>query len=668
MATPSINFPLTPIAQEAVGSYVRSALTTFYADNTIRERLREVDINYARSNIQNQEHIQSKFANKFGDKYKLQNVTVPVVMPQVESGVAYLSEVFLQGTPMFAMSAEPEMQHIALQYNAIIEKQQRKGAWIAEFVKFFRDGLKYNLCGLEVSWEQEMVTSVETDTSYTGGVLGKKTEVLWAGNRLKRLDMYNTFFDPRVPVSEMHTRGEFVGTTVRITGMELRRLMKKLNVTGSKQLYDSGYKNYYYVPEIMTDVTRANNRETNWNSFLPADLEESSQGRAKYRSCYDLTTVYAWIVPADLKIYNAPAKTTPQIWRFLVINGCEVIWAERMTNAHNYLGMVLAQPINDGLNLQTQSFAENIQCFQDISTALWNAKLNSARRRLTDRMLYDPLRISAKDINSPEPNAKIPVRSGVLGKPIADAVYNMPFDDSNSQFFMQEAEAVINMSFLASGQNRTSQGQFQKGNKTLFEFNKTVAQSELRQQLMALFIQDEALEPVKEMLKLNILQYQPEGEIYSTAQQTTVVIEPLQMRKVAAEFIMSDGLSPTAKDMGTEEFQVAMQTIQAVPQLTAGYEVVPMFSYIMQLRGLKDLSDFEKHPLQLQFETMQQNWQQVAIEAIRSGQPAPPQPQMPPELVAHLQMKQTKKTTKNPFELDRQEDAEDQPQQQLPPL
>jgi hypothetical protein len=91
------------------------------------------------------------------------------------------------------------------------------------------------------------------------------------------------------------------------------------------------------------------------------------------------------------------------------------------------------------------------------------------------------------------------------------------------------------------------------------------------------------------------------------------------LRKKALLFKVSDGLSPQDKMMGTDEFAVALQTMQAMPQIGAGFNIPPLFSYVMKLRGLDGLAKFEKSPLQLQWEQQLQIWQTTALEAIKKG-------------------------------------------------
>lgn len=625
-------------SRELVTDYAKSCMLMFGQALRIRDKLERIDREYHRQNMWNGEHLKAETANKYGDKLALQNIVVPVIMPQVETSVAYQTETFLTGHPIFAFSADKTLMDTALMYNTIIADQQVRGAWVAEFIKFFRDGSKYNIHALECDWTQQATYTVAQDIVSAGSKDGNRSQVIWQGNSIKRLDPYNSFWDLRVPIHEVHKRGDFAGYTDLMTRIELQQFLISLPTYFSDQLRDmweSGLSSNFYIPNIINDPLIQDSGKRDWTQWMKGEVGQSYSNMPNFKSTYEVTHIYARLVPREFEI-SAPADDMVQIWKFIIINNMYCIYAERLTNAHNFLPTIFGQPINDGLGHQTRSFADNLLPFQNIATSLWNAKLNSARRRLTDRALYNPSMINKDDINSPEPNAKIPVRNSVYGRSLSEAVYQFPFTDDNSQYFLQEVNGIMDLANYASGSNKARSGQFQKGNKTLKEFDRIMDGSENRDRMAAMFIEAQTLAPLKEILKLNILQYQPAGDVYNRQLEQSVTIDPVKLRQLAGEFKISDGLIPTSTEMATEEWNVAMQTIQSVPGISQGYDVVPMFSYIMKLRGLDGLKDFEKSPLVRMFEQQTTAWQQVAIIAAQKGTAAPPQPQMPPELVAEL--------------------------------
>jgi hypothetical protein len=242
--------------------------------------------------------------------------------------------------------------------------------------------------------------------------------------------------------------------------------------------------------------------------------------------------------------------------------------------------------------MQTKGLGEKLIPIQDLASASWNSRLYSQRRKISDRALYDPLRISSADVNSDIPNAKIPVRSSVYGKSVQDAYHAIPFEDNQSGSFVQDAREFSQFANTVSGQNQAQQGQFVKGNKTMKEFDDVPGHSSGRQQTLGIELEDQVFVPIKEMIKLNILQYQPDGPIVHPVDGKTYEVNKQQLRDLSFAMKISDGLTPKEKLMSSEEFQVAIQTIASSPQLLQRYDLAPMFSYLMAQRGA-DLSPFE---------------------------------------------------------------------------
>jgi hypothetical protein len=135
-----------------------------------------------------------------------------------------------------------------------------------------------------------------------------------------------------------------------------------------------------------------------------------------------------------------------------------------------------------------------------------------------------------------------------------------------------------------------------------------------RDQTVALNLEGNFFSPIKEVIKTNILQYQGGVELYNREQETMVKVDPVSLRKAKLEFKVSDGLLPSDKLVDGESLAMAFQAISQSPQVGQGFNIAPMFSYLMKTRGAK-LQPFEKSPEQLAYEQAQAVWQQ-SIAAI----------------------------------------------------
>lgn len=620
---------LSKLSQTAFIEYYRQSMDLQQKSrSSLRARMEEVDKNYQRETDLEEEQRRAKAANKAGNSSRFQNITVPVVMPQVEAATTYQASVFLTGYPLFGVVASPQFMDEAVQMETVIDEQSVRGGWVRDFLMSFRDGFKYNFAPLEVSWDQIKSQSVETDLLKSKAE-GIPTEVLWSGNNVKRLDPYNTFVDNRVHPTELPEYGEFAGYVEFMSRIRLKAFIASLpdkiiaNIQpafasglGSAGAIDSEDSKGYYVPTINPDINLEDLKGgTNWMAW--AGMSTTRNTNMDYKDTYEVTTLYCRILPSEFSL-KVPNSGSPQIYKLYIVNHEHIIYCERQTNAHQMLPILIGQPLEDGLGYQTKPLAKNAQPFQEVASAYMNSVIASRRRAISDRVLYDPSRISAAHINSANPSAKIPVRPPAFGKNIAEAVYQFPYREDQAGTSMQQIQTLLALANNLSGQNQASQGQFVKGNKTLREFESVMDNANGRDQMAAMLLEAQVFTPLKHILKLNILQYQGGTTVYNRDKEVAIEIDPVKLRRAVIEFKVSDGLVPSSKLINGESLATAIQVIGSSPQIAQGYNVAPMFSYLMKTQGAK-ITSFEKSPEQLAYEQAMGAWQQIATLVIEKG-------------------------------------------------
>jgi len=650
MAQPNTPMLLSKKSQEALLQFHHQCYMLQSYNWNMREQMRKVDLAYQREKDLTDEHVKAKMANRYGDATKLQNITVPVVMPMVEAAVTYQSSVFLTGHPIFGVVSNPQNMDAALQMETVIEDQSVRGGWVRQFMLFFRDGFKYNLAALEVSWDRSVTAALETDLAFSA-TQARPKEVIWEGNTIKRLNPYNLIIDTRVTPSQLYTDGEFGGYTELMSRIQLKEFINKMpdkmidNIVAAFEsgVGFSGISSYafetgYYTPEINPEamLDRDPRSTTNWMAWAGV---ASNEQKIKYKDMYEVTTLYAKILPSDFGM-KVPSPNTPQVWKFVFVNHSVLIYAERQTNAHGYIPILISQPLEDGLDYQTKSLAVNVEPIQDITSAMWNSVIAARRRAISDRGIYDPSRIAEHHINNPNPAAKIPVRPAAYGKNVAEAYYPIPFRDDQSSMMMQESQLLMQFANIITGQNPVRQGQFVKGNKTLKEFDSVMSNANGRDQMISMLLEAQIFTPLKGIIKINILQYQGGVSLFNRELQRPVDIDPVALRKAVLDFKISDGLTPSDKLINADTLKVAMQVIGSSPQIAQGYNLAPMFSYFMKTQGGR-IQEFEKPKEQIAYEQAMAQWQNAVqmisdqlksleyaqVQALLKQIPPPPTPE-----------------------------------------
>lgn len=612
-------------SHDCIVDYAKSTVNLYVSQWNIRSQMRAIDLAYMRETDMTEEQWKAKQANMRGDPTKFQNITLPVIQPQVENAVTYQQSVFLTGYPMFSAVSVPEFASEAAQMDTVIGEQQDKGNWVHEILMCIRDGLKYNLMAAEVSWDREVTYSLETDVGYQDGKEGRPTEVLWQGNAIRRMDLYNTFWDTRVAPRDVAKKGEFVGKNELMSRIAFKAfaatLLVRINMTEAlasgfvapvSTVGAAGTSGYYY-PQLNPEAAVNETMQLGMNWARWAGFERNGS-EDRYKDMYQVTTLYARILPSDFGFKGLPGQNTPQVWKFIVVNSQVVIYCERLTNAHNLLPVIFSQPLDDGLAYQTKSFAKNVQPIQDITTALSNSSIASRRRAISDRMLFDPSRVSAAAINNDSPTAKIPVRPSAYQQELSKAVYAIPFRDDQFQINMAEIQSYRAMANEISGLNPARQGQFVKGNKTLGEFDSVMGNANGRDQTLALTLEGNFFKPIKEIIRSNILQYQGGTTLYNRDADAMVTIDPVMLRKANLVMKVSDGLEPSSKLINADTLGSAVQLFSQNQAVGSEYNLGDMTSYLFQSAGLK-LSTFKKTPQQIAYEQALGQWQN-AVQAL----------------------------------------------------
>lgn len=591
---------LTSEAQKNLIRYVAGVLTAHKKKGQLRDKMEAIDVAYAR--YKKTEGRDQTAANcPAGNVFEQDNVVAPIVVSQVDSLVAYLSEVFLSGYPLFPIVSTPKDRVYAEQLETLIDDHSILGGYARQLLLFLRDGAKYNICALEADWDQ--IEQFEVLSDYLEPEASAKVERKAKGfTKLKRLDMYNTIFDDMVAPGDIAAEGDYAGYIEVLSRTKLKRLINKWQKAGEAYNQDKALAstcataadNYHIHPTVSEYVNPKKPRdEVDWDYQFGSPIDGGR--RNTNTESYELITIYARIMPKDFGIV-APQPSTPQIWKIVTINGEVLVHAKRIISAFDRLPIFFGQPLEDGLGYQTQSAAEGAIPIQEAATTLFNMRFSAARRAVSDRALYDPNMIRPSDINAPVPAPKIPVTVNPLVKgQTLDAAYKqIPFDLRGTETAFQDANQLVRFSEQLSGINGPQQGQFQKGNKSVTEWQDTMQGSNGRLRLPALCLEHQVFIWVKFAIVLNIFQYGEDSIVVSqkTGEQVNIKID--ELRKRVMSFRVADGYTPKSKLASTDMLVQGMTMLMNSPilQQSFGPMLAKMWSHMMSLGGVKGLEEY----------------------------------------------------------------------------
>lgn len=602
MAEPMV--VLTQDSQARLLAHLKLILQYHQGNTTFRSKMDAIDLAYAR-------YEQAVVAGdkKGMDIYgkvkcdtSMRPVVNPIVISNVQSMVAYWVEVFLSGYPIFPVVSDPSNKDQAEALEGIMQDHITLTAGDAELQMAFNDLGKYNLAAIECAWAPIPTYNPSQDLADFSADRNIKVDIKHV-NRYKRLNLRNTFWDESCAPSKVSEDGEYIGYTELYNRVKLKRLLnilsnekKLVHTTVVKAALESAMATELLQDDpIISEYTTNRDKETNWDIWA-GYTDENATRRVPRNSTgkYAVSTIYARIIPVDYNI-NVPAKTSPQIWKLTVVNGQVLISAEKLITAQDRLPIVLTPALEDGMELQTQSYAEMTMPIQDATTRLFNARFSSAKRAIADRALYNPDMIRPSDMMNPDPSAKIPVRANaLLDNPFANAYQQIPFDNRGTEGLLQDALLITSWQNDLTGVNAPGRGQFQKGNKTLGEFQTVMGNSDNRARLSALVIDRRALTPLKEQSKLNILMFGSDTTIIAPRTKKTLEVSIEELISTNMQFEVADGYTPKSKMASSEMLMGVINLIGTSPYLQQafGQQLPAMVAHLASLGGLRGFDQY----------------------------------------------------------------------------
>lgn len=569
----------------------------------MRTRFERVDRAIERSSDLTDTKQKSIQAARLGRKDKHRTLEVPIMAEKVDTLHTKLVDKLLSGYPAFAMTGikgNPETQRIANMYTALMEQDQERFAWDTELSDVLLDGCHYNLMAVEVTWASRSRSMLSVQA---GKQERKATSTEQAGVRIRHLDPYNLIIDPTVPLHELSSRGVFAGYIERLNYIGVHDMLAGLSTEFklidnlSSAMTNTGVHTLYYEPDLHPlEQDKQASGETNWAEFfVPSERTGSNaHGRGKF----EVVTLYVRVIPRDMGIKQSELdeESSKAVPFKLIFVGSTLVYLEPIAYAFGGLPIFAAHLKSASRGFGINSFAENLEDIQDAGSSMLNASINSMRRAITDRGLYNPLMIDPEHINSPNPVAKIPVRLHGFNANMDAAYKAMPYEDRISQYAIQHMSLASQMADTATGVNRASQGNFTKGNRTMQEFQTVMDNSEGRLHKYALNAERRLFAPVKDAIKLLYMQFVSSQDITSRTLEQNVKIDPVAMLKSEAVFKLADGLNPVSRIMSTDVIAAALNTIAQSPALAQRYDIAGLFGELMLSQQL----DIKKYELQQQ--------------------------------------------------------------------
>jgi hypothetical protein len=620
MATPAnrSNRPLSQETQKLLLASCNSAVTNYQTQATeLRSKMEIIDIAYARFKQKSTRAKEEAGVDRAYDascdtefdalREKFVDIDIPMLVSQVDTAVGYLADLYLSGYPLFPVVSEPKDKLAAEYIEALIDKHSIVGKYPQELLKFFWDSVKYNFGPLLCEWDniQHFIRASDFDAGLEGKPSLAQQEIGFT--KLKRLDPYNTFYDMTVSPGDVAATGDYAGYIEQITPTKLHRLIEKLesapgHLMNTTKVFTSNAgdsSNYYQHPQVSEYIT-SKSKEFSWENYFSAQDPNRKTSGAVTSGMHELAIHYKRLVPNDFKI-TAPDdyKNRLRIYKVITVDAAHILYVEPVYSSLEHLPILIGAPRDDGMGLQTQSVAESVIPMQRAASTLVNIRFHAARRAINDRAIFDDSMIDPQALNNPSPSAKIAAKQNSLTqRKLSDSYYSIPYDSRGTETVLRDALLINDWTNELNGMNRSQQGQFQKGNKTMSEFNTVMDNAEMRQRLPAIMLEFQVFVPMKQMLKLNIWRYASSEIIRSQATGRALEADLNNLDQNLFDFRVADGYLPKSKLANTDLITGALQMIQSSELLQQMYgpNLPGLLEHMMQLGGVRGFDQYAPAP------------------------------------------------------------------------
>jgi len=539
-------------------------------------------------------------------------ITIPYSYATLLTAHTYWSAVFLGRNPVFQYTARHgETQQQVQAVEALIDYQRDVGQMLVPLYMWLLDAGKYGFGVLGDYWTVEksaVVRIVEEPKKLWGVPLLDKTEkkrlktliTSYEGNKLFNIRPYDFFPDPRVSLVNFQ-EGEFCGRLTQVGWNTIRRRA------------DEGY---YFNTEVVAQLPPGSSIQRvdePYGSELPDRPGTDTVLRGVYGD-KDYVELLEMIIELDPKEWKLGPQHWPEKWVFTVAGGRVVIGAQPLGLMHNKFPYLLQIYELDAYGHELRGLLEILQPLNETLDWLFNSHFYNVRKVLNDQIVVDPGRIRLKDLTDGGPGRVIRLKPGAYGTDPRSAVFQMQVVDVTAQH-LRDAMLIGELMQRVSGVTDNVMGMVSpRGRKTATEIRTSSSFSVNRLRTQAELNSAVGMAPLGQMLLQNTQQFYDTEQKFRIAGDLLEKAEPFvqvtpEMIAGAFDFVPVDGTLPIDRFAQANLWKELLTVLSSVPPLAQQYDIAGIFSWVAQLSGLKNITQFRIKP----DEAVQQELQQGNI-------------------------------------------------------
>lgn len=571
----------------------------------------------------------------------------------VQDTMTHVMNILFPARQMYgATELDPDKQNIAAAFTEVLNRHAQYFGHYTEYTRFVTNALVLNLGIVELDWGVKVGWLGDRLNNF--GQQGNM-DVIMEGNRITALDPYNTILDYSASIKDAASSYQFYAKVEGVSNFSVRQMATRGQLYGTpdqmKRLRDVTYQGgqvvlmddnqpFYdayrgnfgggfsaalggglmrYRPSIRKLVETGGKGEGGCfdvNEYLNAGEAGSGSSITKRIKPNEVITVTAKLVPKD---YGLSSSDELQIWRFRIVNGTWVGYAEQVAAEHGLLPIGITQPEEFNLDHEDKGLAEELIPFQNLISNIHNLYLRGMRSNVNNGLIfYDQQAIQLSQIQDPSAGMigvnRTPDAVGQRQR-ISDMIYqvsqrpeiNTSMNDINQVMGLmqsvQPTEQLKALTDLNRATDHQSRSVSNAGSRRMFS--------------LARIISEQGLSPLNYMMTKNVIALQQSVTVLDAEGSGVIEVEASTFREHNLEVAISDGLRGIdTVAIASRVSQVLQYTLQS---RTVNSEISPikLLEYLMRMEGANfNIAQFRhKQP----WDALQPEQKQIAFQLLQQA-------------------------------------------------
>jgi hypothetical protein len=509
-------------------------------------------------------------------------VIVPYTYSTIHAAATFIYAVLAGRRPIFPLLATRGTTTDKARYMELAVQSNLEAAKAYEAIwQYIWDCLNYGFGAVRIGWCEEHGSLINLQDGKRVVNQGLK----YAGNKLLPIDPYQFFPDPRVPMHEVNSKGDFCFWTTSQSKMVLKDKEK----AGHFKWIDEAAEKVKEAGLDRSEMPAVSNRRARigMNNQLLRPSGDDVVGFLPLRE----GTVR--LVPKD---WDLGDEDTSAIWKFTWVKG-QIIQAQELNMVHDKHPVAVTEPTSFGHEFGSIALADFINPFQDSISWLLNSRMENVRTTINNQFIVDPFRVEMQDLRQPAPGKAIRLKQTAIGTPVDEAIKQLVTVDV-TQGHVNDINLMRLLADTATGVNDNLRGVNQGGRRSATEARISMQAGASRLSQLAIRISSQGMMDICNQMIMNIQQFMPQEmwvEMTGDEGPQSQLLTP-DMLVGTFNYQISDGSLPYDKTALLEVWKEIMFGIAQDPELRQSYSIDKVFEHVAELGGAKNISSFKKPP------------------------------------------------------------------------